>query len=156
MEQFLACLGVVLGGVAIWFTWYGIRDVRREVKRMLTIERDRIYVKLRSDIAWLFLEPTGERHKKQAADLNEEFILLARNLDPKVSAEAWMDFINNEALSHANNLVKNGYARYPAGWHPEAIKKSLKQWEQEKAVDRFAVGLLGEKKNWFKRMFGKD
>ena len=103
---------LLLGLVALGISIYAILDVRKEVKKLIAIERNRAYSRILNDMAWLFINATERAHSKEIAKGLEEFSMLAKVLNPERTPDISTHTVNNEALAMADRLVKNGYRLY--------------------------------------------
>src|SRR5260370_26396974 len=57
-ELLLGWIGLLAALIAVGVSIYAILDVRREVKKLIRIERNRAYARILNDMAWLFITPT--------------------------------------------------------------------------------------------------
>lgn len=124
--------GSIIGIVGIVITAviavYAMRDVREQVKGLITLERNRAFVKVRNDMVWLFVEPTECAHSVEIAKGLEEFNVTSVALDPKQSAEHTNSVVNNAALVFAEKLVKTGYATWKPGWDMDKVTRAIDGW----------------------------
>lgn len=124
--------GSIIGIVGIVITTviavYAILDVRGRVKGLVTLERNRVFSKVRNDMVWLFIDRTELAHSVEIAKGLEEFNLISVALDPKQSADLTNNVVNNEALIFAEKLVKAGYATWKPGWDMDKVKQTISGW----------------------------
>jgi hypothetical protein len=130
--------------VTVVIAVYAIRDVRKQVYKMILIERNIAFSRIVQDFAWLFLEPTGTGHTLEIAKGLEEFSMLAEVLDGAKTHEVSKSTVENEALATAKDLVEAGYAKWKGDWEMEAVEKALGNWRNEKNSARVAR-MFGQK-----------
>jgi hypothetical protein len=127
-------LGSIIGIVGIVITTviavYAIRDVRKQVRDLISVERQRLFARVRNDMVWLFVDPTELAHSVDIAKGLEEFNLITVALDPKQTAELTNNVVNNEALVFAEKLVDGGFATWKPGWNMEKLKQTIHEWKQ--------------------------
>jgi len=109
---------------------YAIRDVREQVKRLINLERKRVFTRTRNDMVWLFVDPTELAHSAEIAKGLEEFAVISATLDPKQTAEFTGNVVNNEALVFADKLVDGGYAIWKPGWDMEKLAQTVRDCKQ--------------------------
>jgi CRISPR/Cas system-associated protein Cas10 (large subunit of type III CRISPR-Cas system) len=109
---------------------YAIRDVRKQVRYLISVERQRLFARVRNDMVWLFVDPTELAHSVDIAKGLEEFNLITVAIDPKQTADITNNVVNNEALVYAEKLVKGGYATWKPGWNMEKVKQTVDEWKQ--------------------------
>ena len=123
----IGIVGIVVGIVGIVITTaiavYSIRDANKQIKNLINLERNRIFVRIRNDMVWLFVNPTKLAHTAEIAKGLEEFNLMSAALQPEQTPNLTNDIVNNETLEYADKLVKVGYAT----WKPDLDRKKLKQ-----------------------------
>jgi sensor domain CHASE-containing protein len=142
-ELILTSFGLLVAIAAIVVSVWAILDVRAQVKELIRLERKRVFTKVRNDMVWLFINPTERAHTPEIAKGLEEFAVLSQALDPKQTADLTNHAMNNEALTFAEKLVKNGYATWKDGWNMEELKKTLHNW-QTAINDVRMTNILGE------------
>ncbi len=142
-ELLLGWIGLLAALIAVGVSIYAILDVRREVKKLIRIERNRAYARILNDMAWLFITPTERAHSKEIAKGLEEFSMFAKILNPERTPDISTNTVNNEALAMADRLVTNGYARWNDGWDIEKVKVELQSWQTAKNEVRLA-NILGK------------
>ena len=128
--------GSIIGIVGIVITTaiavYAILDVKERVKGLITLERNRVFSKIRNDMVWLFVDPTELAHSVEIAKGLEEFNLVSAALDPKQSADLTNNVVNNETLAFAEKLVNAGYATWKTGWDMDKVKQTINEWKGQK------------------------
>ena len=123
---------VLTTGVAIYALW----DARGQVKKMIKLERDLAYLKIKNDMVWEFIDPTENTHSSQIAKGLHEFGLLAQALKPQWSPETIKSAVENEALEFAEELVKTGRASWKAGLDLQKVRRAIDHWQADKSVER--------------------
>ena len=117
---------------------YAILDVRKEVRRLILIERNLAFTRIVQDFAWLFLEPTGSGHSPEIAKGLAEFCMLAEVLDAAKTHAVSKSTVENEALATARDLVEGGYAKWKDDWDMESVERALRELQNEKNSARLA------------------
>lgn len=130
----IGLVGIVVGIVGIVITMViavcSMRDARKQVKDLINLERNRVYVRIRNDMVWLFVDPTELAHSVEIAKGLEEFNLISTVLEPKQNPDITKDIVNNKALEFAQNLVESGYAIWKPEWDMERVKHTIAEWKQ--------------------------
>jgi hypothetical protein len=119
-------------GIAI----YAIRDTRKQAFKMILLDRNRFYARIRNDMAWLFIDPTDYARKSEIAKGLEEFCITAQEAEPKWTIEDLKGAVENEALHFAATLVKSGYATWKAELDVAAVEQRLLEWQTDKNRER--------------------
>jgi hypothetical protein len=138
------CSNLVMLSVAI----YAIRDTRTQTRRMVLLERNRVYAKVRADLAWQFIDPTEHAQSTEIAKALEEFCITAQEADPQWAVEDMKVAADNEGLHFADTLVKSGYATWKEGLSPAKVAERLRAWEADKNRERIK-NLFGRKNDLF-------
>jgi hypothetical protein len=125
-------LFILTTGVAL----YAIRDTRQQVRDMKLLERNRVYSKVRTDIMWMYLNPTEQSHTAQIGQGIEEFCIMAQAVDPQYSPADLKAAIENEALCGAELLVKSGHGTWKPGANMAAINQKLLNWKTDRNKER--------------------
>lgn len=120
---FIALVGV---GLSAWAAW----DARKQVKRMICLERKRVSTHVRNDMVWLFVDATPLSHSPEIAKGLEEFALLSRELNPAHTPELTTNAVNQESLKFADKLVNNGFAVWKPDWDINKLKQELDKWQE--------------------------
>lgn len=138
----LGLIGVGVGVVGILaaagFSWWAINDARKQVREQTRIQRNLAWVKIQTDLMWLFINPTEKAHSKEIAKGLEEFALLSRALDPRKKPENLKAAAENEALETAEKLVRDGLATWKEDFDVEKVRQALHTWKAEKDAVRAA------------------
>src|SRR5271156_1609454 len=94
-------VGILLSLIAVVVSLYALLDARAQVLRLLNVELHRAYVRVLTDTAWLFLDPTEKAHTKDMAKGLEEFCTLAQELNPKRTPNVSKTTVEYSALELA-------------------------------------------------------
>lgn len=133
-------LGSIIGiaGViaTVAFALYAIKDVREQVKKLISLERKRIYTRVRNDLVWQFVEPIGSIHSPEIAKGLEEFAVISQALDPAHTAELTKRAVENETLIFAKQLVEGGYAKFRPTWDEAKIREAIQNWQKSINANR--------------------
>jgi len=140
MENFdrvVGLLGLAIAIGALLVAIFGIRDVREQVHKLLTMERNRTYTRLvHKMVETEFVDLSSESLHTDLAQLKHEFSLLARSVDDRVTIESALHEANNEILSYARQLVDAGYAKWKLDMDEEKAKQVILNWNTERLVGR--------------------
>jgi hypothetical protein len=126
--------GLVIAIAALLVAVFGIRDVRKQVELLLTMERNRTFTKLLHRHTLAFVDITDEDVRPDIVQLQHEYVLLARAVDKNATLESSMNEINKEVLSNAGMLVKAGHAQWKEKLDLETVAEILRDWQAEKFV----------------------
>ena len=124
---------------------YAIRDSRKQIHEMILLERNRAYLKVRTDMMWLYLDRTEESHTPEIAKGLEEFCITAQSLKPEWTVADLKDAVENESLSGAKLLVTSGHATWKREVKLAEVEKKLLLWQSHKNRERIHQ-LFGMKK----------
>jgi hypothetical protein len=142
--------GSIIGIVGIVITTiiavYAIYDVRGRVRNLITLERKRVYTRIRNDMVWLYVDPTLRAHSVEIAKGLEEFAIVSAALNPEQTPDLTNHAMNNEVLLFAKKLVDEGYANWKQGWDMEKVKKAMHDWQTAINSERL-TNILGQKPN---------
>jgi hypothetical protein len=127
---------------------FAIRDTRKQVHKMILLDRNRAYVKILNDMAWLVIDPTDAAHTPEIAKGMQEFGLAAQEAEPEWTNEAIKEAVDNESLVLADKIVNGGYATWKIGLDTGKVKKKLADWQTNKNRER--IGNLFGKKEKFR------
>ncbi len=125
-------VGLVVGIAALIVAIYGIRDVRDQVRMLVTIERNSAYTRILHRLVWEFVDPTEKALSRDIAQAMQEFTLLARAVNPKMTLNDAQAEANNETLTYAQMLVDGGYGTWKAEMDPGRAKAQLQKWQVDK------------------------
>ena len=131
--DWLGLAGLVAAIAALIVAVYGINDVRKQVRMLITLERNRAWVRLLHGLVWKrFVEPTEETANLVSAGEMHEFIMLVRTLDHTHSTDSAQEYANNEMLAYANEMVERGLAKWREDLDVNRLREALKAWQKEK------------------------
>jgi hypothetical protein len=99
--DFVGLAGLVAALIALLVAVYGIRDVREQVKYLVTLERNRLFAKVIHTMVWRVVERIGDAERFQSSSDMHEFTMLARALDPKQTLDSAQNYANKETLTLA-------------------------------------------------------
>jgi hypothetical protein len=131
-------IGLLVAIVALLVAIYGIRDVREQVHMLLTTERNRTYTKILHKLVWQFVDPTPLALSEEIAQRMQEFTILARAVNPKMTLDDAQKEVNNETLTYAKMLVDSKYGTWKKDMDPERAQAILEQWNADKNAARVA------------------
>lgn len=73
--------GLIAGLIALGVAIYGVRDVRKQVKYLVTLERNRVYARVTHKMTRRFLQPIGDDDREASLSDMHEYTMLVRALD---------------------------------------------------------------------------
>ncbi len=127
--EWIDIASLVLAVAAFVAAIYGILDVRRHVRDMLTLERNMLYTDVLNKLIYDFIEPTvvslafGDMHR---------FTMVQRALDPKATLDDIQEAANKEALSQCQMFVEHGVAAWKPNIDLGKAREILREWQLEK------------------------
>ena len=110
----------------------GIKDVREQVKFLVTLERNRLFAKVLHTRVWRVVEPISDVERFQSPSDLHEFTMLACALDPKQTFESAQDYANKETLVLAQDMVGRGLAKWRGNIDENRVGEILKEWQNDK------------------------
>src|SRR6267378_133273 len=128
----LGLAGLFVGLVALIVAVYGIRDVREQVRFLVTLERNRVFAKVIHTMVWRVVERVGDAERFQSSSDMHEFTMLARALDPKQTLDSAQDYANKEMLALAQDMVSHGLAKWRDDIDENSVSEILKEWQNDK------------------------
>jgi hypothetical protein len=130
--DFVGLAGLVAALVALFVAVYGIRDVREQVKYLVTLERNRLFAKVIHTMVWRVVERVGDADRFQSSSDMHEFTMLARALDPKQTLDSAQDYANKETLALAQDMVSHGLAKWRDDIDENSVGEIVKEWQKDK------------------------
>jgi hypothetical protein len=127
--------GLIVGLIALGVAIYGIRDVREQVKFLVTLERNRVFAKVIHTMVWRVVERVGDAERFQSSSDMHEFTMLARALDPKQTLDSAQDYANKETLALAKEMVGHGLAKWRDDIDENSVGGILKEWQNDKNAE---------------------
>jgi hypothetical protein len=124
--------GLIVGLIALGVAIYGIRDVREQVRYLVTLERNRLFAKVINAKALQMVERTSDAERFQSSSDMHEFTMLARAVDPKQTLDSTQDYANKESLALAQDMVSHGLAKWRDDIDENNVREILKEWQNNK------------------------
>jgi len=128
----LGLSGLIVGLAALVVAFYGIRDVREQVKFLVTLERNRLFAKVIHSMVWRVVDRTSDVERFQTSSDMHEFTMLARALDPKQTLDSAQDYANKETLVLAQDMVSQGLAKWRDDIDENNVNEIVKEWQNDK------------------------
>lgn len=128
----LGLTGLIVGLIALFVAIYGIRDVREQVRVLMTLERNRLFAKVIHTMVWRVVERTSDVERFQTSSDMHEFRILARALDSKQTLDSAQDYANKETLVLAQDMVTQGLAKWRDDIDENSVSDIVKEWQNEK------------------------
>jgi hypothetical protein len=129
-DHALTWAALVVGFVGIAISVLAVLDVRERVKRLIKLERRRVYTRVRNDLVWQFVNVTPLSHTPEIAKGLEEFTAVSRELYPDQTPEQITQAVHQDCLKFADKLVKSGFAVWKPDWDMDKVKHELDAWQQ--------------------------
>jgi hypothetical protein len=132
---------LVLALVALVAAVLGIWDVRKQVRELLTLQRNLLLAKTLNQVISDFVDSTGVNLRW---DHLHQFCMVQEKLDSKFTLDDAQSAALHEALSLANALVEKGMATWKPGVDENKAREELKKWQNAKNDARTSL-ILGKK-----------
>lgn len=129
--DWIGLLGLVFGLAALLVAIYGIRDVREQVKYLVTLERNRLYARVIHKMSRRFLQPDEQNREAYLGEMHE-FTMLARALDSNQTVESTQEFASKESLASAEEMVRRGLGKWREDVDENRVNEVLKDWQNDK------------------------
>jgi hypothetical protein len=142
-EAVLAGAGLLVALVGVAIGLWALFDLRAEVKKLINLERKRIYTRVRNDLVWQFVEPLGSAQSPEIAKGLEEFAVISQALSPEHTADLTKHAVENETLVFAKKLVDGGYAKFRPSYDEAKIKEAIQNWQKSINANRMTE-ILGQ------------
>jgi len=130
--DFVGLAGLIVGLIALLVAIYGIRDVREQVKFLVTLERNRLFANVIHTMVWRVVERIGDAERFQSSSDMHEFTMLARALDSKQTLDSAQEYANKETLTLAQDMVSHGLAKWRDDVDENSVGEILKEWQNDK------------------------
>src|SRR5271169_5365693 len=108
--DFVGLAGLIVGLAALIVAALGIRDVREQVKFLVTLERNLVFAKELHVKTLQLVELVGGAERFQSNEMHG-LSMLARAVDSTQTLEGVQECTNKESLVLAQDLVSRGLAK---------------------------------------------
>jgi len=142
--DFVGLAGLVVGIAALIIAIFGIRDVRDQVRFLITLERNRAWSRILHSWVWRLVERTEELERFQLPSEMHEFTMLVRALEPSRTMDSVQEYANNEVLAFARDLVSRGLAKWRPDIDENSVEELLRRWQSEKNAAVLS-GIFGDR-----------
>jgi hypothetical protein len=123
--------GLITGLGALGVAIYGVRDVREQVKLLVTLDRNVIFARELHFKALQFVELLGDAGRFQSSEIHG-LSMLARAIDSKQTLESVHEYTNKEALLLARDMVHRGLAKWRDDLDENNVNAVLRDWQNDK------------------------
>jgi hypothetical protein len=123
--------GLVVALVALLVAVYGIRDVREQVKFLVTLERNLVFARELHIKALQLVELDSDSQRFRSSEMHE-LSMLARAVDSKQTLESVQEYTNKESLMLAQDMVKRGLAKWRDDIDEDRVRQVLREWQKDK------------------------
>jgi hypothetical protein len=130
--DFIGLAGLIVGILALLVAIYGIRDVRDQVRLLVSLQRNLAFSELLHKMVWRFVDPTKETSEERAMAEMHRYIMLTEILEPNKTLESIQEAAHKEVYSLAQELVKQGHATWKRDMDENKIREIIKSWQSEK------------------------
>ena len=130
--DWIGLAGLVVALIALGVAVYGVLDVRKQVRFLVTLERNNVYAKALHTRVWRLVESVGDAEPLQASGDMHAFTMLARALDPKQTLETAQEYANKETMVLARQMVSRGLAKWRAEIDANKVNEVLKALQNDK------------------------
>src|SRR5271169_3107350 len=129
--DFVGLVGLIVGLIALVVAIYGIRDVREQVKFLVTLERNLVFARELHTKALQLVELDTDAHRFQSSEMHG-LSMLARALDSKQTLESVQEYTNKESLLLAQDMVRRGLAKWRDDIDENSVSEMLREWQNDK------------------------
>lgn len=129
------------------YATFAIYDTRKQMRELLRLDRLRVYKKVRTDMMWLYIDPTERAHTPEIAKGMEDLWTIVQILDPEWTLADLKGAVENEAKFAARVLAENGQAAWKDGLPIAEIDEQVRRWESNRNRERIQ-NLLGKKRKF--------
>ncbi len=130
--DFVGLAGLVTGLAALIIAIFGIKDVRDQVRFLITLERNRVWSRILHSLVWRVVERTEDLERFQLPSEMHEFTMLVRALEPSQTMDSVQEYANNEVLAFSRELVSRGLATWRPDIDENNVEELLRGWQSEK------------------------
>jgi hypothetical protein len=123
--------GLLVGLIALFVAVYGIRDVREQVKFLVTLERNLVFAREVRTEALQLVELVDGAARFQSSEMHG-LSMLARAIDPKQTLESVQEYTNKESLMLAQDIVNRGLAKWCSHIDGNRVSEVLRAWQNDK------------------------
>ncbi len=106
--DFVGLAGLVVGITALIIAIFGIKDVRDQVRFLITLERNRAWARILHGMVWRVVERTEDLERFQLSSEMHEFTMLVRALEPAQTFNSVQEYANKEVLALAREWQSGG------------------------------------------------
>jgi hypothetical protein len=126
-------IGLFVAIAALWVAIHGIRDVRRLMRELITMERNRMMARMLNGAVHRFVNLNDEVSRLHAGAADKhEFTMLVRHLQPDLSMEDALAYANHEALTLAQEMVRLGHAAWKEDIDGDKVGEVTRDWQGQK------------------------
>jgi hypothetical protein len=123
--------GLVAALVALGVAVFGIRDVREQVKFLVTLERNLVFAEELRIKSLQMVELVGGAERFQSSEMHG-LSMLARAVDSKQTLDSVQEFTNKESLMLAQEMVRRGLAKWREDMDESKVSEVLREWQNDK------------------------
>jgi|SRR5579859_222952 len=123
--------GLIVGLIALVVATYGIRDVREQVKFLITLQRNVVFARELHVKALQLVDLDSDAQRFQSSEMHG-LSMLARALDSKQTLESVQEYTNKESLMLAQDMVKRGLAKWRNDIDENRVSEVLREWQNDK------------------------
>jgi len=127
--------GLIVGLIALFVAIYGIRDVREQIKFLVTLERNRLFSNVIHTQALRLVKLDSDAERFQSNEMHG-LSMLARAVDPKQTLDSVQEFTNNESLTLAQEMVNRGLGKWRDDIDENNVSEVLREWRNDKNAAR--------------------
>lgn len=133
--DWLGLAGLLAAIAALIVAIYGIRDVREQVRMLITIERNRAWIRILHTLARRFVDPSEEMTALESRGEMHDYLMLACHLDPKLTIDSAQEAANKELLGYAREMVERGLAKWREDLNEKKVLEVLREWQSERNAE---------------------
>ena len=130
--DFIGLAGLIVGLGALGIAFYGIRDVRDQVRLLIGLQRNLAFSVLLNKMVWRFVDPTKHTSEQTTIAEMQQYTMLARVLEPNKTLDSVQEAASKDVLFLAEMMVSRGHATWKPGMDENKIREIVKSWQGEK------------------------
>jgi hypothetical protein len=123
--------GIVVGLIALGVAIFGIRDVREQVKSLVTLERNIVFARELHMKALQLVELDSDAQRLKSGEMHG-LSMLARAIDSTQTLDSVQEYTNKESLLLAQDMVNRGFAKWHDDIDANRVSEVLREWQNDK------------------------
>lgn len=129
--DWIGLAGLVVALFAFVVAIYGIRDVREQVKLLVTLERNVMFARELHLKSLQLVDLLDDAARFQSGEMHG-LSMLARAIDSNLTLEDVQEYTNMESLLLAQDLVHRSLAKWRGDIDDNRVSEVLRGWQNDK------------------------